>query len=159
MLELKEHSLIQVEWGLGIVNSCIQVYFDSTLPKLVFSRKVSLVNSGIGIDIVDLQRFRRIFANPTLRKKYFSDDELVFSIQSLAARFAAKEAFYKAIENKEFFKWEDIEILRNSDGSPQVILHNNLRVYCKDKRVHLSLSHSPDYAIAFVLIESELNVK
>ena len=114
---------------------------------------------GTGVDIVDLQRFNRVFADLDLKKKFFSDGELLLGDQSLAARFAAKEAFYKALDNQDIFKWSDIEILRNLDGSPQIILHNNLNVYCEDKRVHLSLSHSPDYAVAFVIIESNLKIK
>jgi holo-[acyl-carrier protein] synthase len=77
--------------------------------------------------------------------------------ESLAARFAAKEAFRKAVGAPPGIRWRDIEVVRE-DGPPRLVLHGRARAVAdrmKVRGVHLSLSHSGEYAIATVLLEGE----
>ncbi|HLO10874.1 MAG TPA: holo-ACP synthase [Pseudoneobacillus sp.] len=113
--------------------------------------------SGIGIDIIELDRIKTIInRQPKFIQRILTENEqLKFEklssqrkIEFLAGRFAAKEAFAKAngtgIGNELSFL--DIEIESDLKGKPQIILPIQ-------KGVHLSISHSRDYAIAQVIIE------
>jgi holo-[acyl-carrier protein] synthase len=84
-----------------------------------------------------------------------------------AARFAAKEAAFKALHGgdetsapdarDEPFDWRTIEVLRRPDGSPSLRLHGRMRDLAERRGVRhldLSLSHDGDYAIAFVVGEA-----
>jgi holo-[acyl-carrier protein] synthase len=55
---------------------------------------------GIGVDLVDLVRFRKVVQTKNFLQKYFSEEESTLNITSLAGRFAAREAFYKALDRK-----------------------------------------------------------
>lgn len=114
--------------------------------------------SGIGIDIIELDRIKTIIERqPKFIQRILTERErLIFEklnadrkVEFLAGRFAAKEAFAKAngtgIGNELAFL--DIEIQPDSKGKPQIISPIN-------KGVHLSISHSHNYAIAQVVIES-----
>lgn len=112
---------------------------------------------GIGIDIVEIERIEKMVE----RQERFVDRILTLNeksryerfskkrkIEFLAGRFAAKEAFVKAIGtgiSKEF-SWHDIEIVNNDSGRP--ILYA-----ATDCEIHLSISHSESYAIAQVILE------
>ncbi len=79
--------------------------------------------------------------------------------QSYAARFAAKEAVYKAIspETSEDILWRDVEILNKENGKPNVRLHGKLKNIATDcgitdEKIDVSLSHDNIYAIATVAI-------
>lgn len=77
--------------------------------------------------------------------------------ESLTARFAAKEAFRKAVGAPAGLRWRDIEVVRH-DGPPRLELHGEARVLAARlgvRGIHLSLSHSADYAIATVLLEGD----
>ncbi len=57
---------------------------------------------GIGIDVVDIARFQEsLERTPALREKLFTESERTKPVQSLAARFAAKEALYKALSPEQ----------------------------------------------------------
>ena len=80
--------------------------------------------------------------------------------QSYAARFAAKEAVYKAIspETSEDITWQDIEIKRMENGKPIIKLNGKIKdcankIGISDEKIDVSLSHDDDYAIATVVIE------
>ena len=109
---------------------------------------------GIGVDIVDLIRFDNLAVNQKFRDQYFSDSENLLNAQSLAGRFAAREALYKAVGTQDTFEWKDIEIINTSSGAPKFIFKNNAAKYFELKRIHLSISHVPEYAISIVIIES-----
>jgi holo-[acyl-carrier protein] synthase len=114
--------------------------------------------SGIGIDIIELNRIKSIIdRQPKFIQRILTENEqFIFEnlnsrrkIEFLAGRFAAKEAFSKAIGTgigKEL-SFLDIEIQPDSKGKPQIILP-------KRSGVHVSISHSHDYAIAQVIIEN-----
>lgn len=108
---------------------------------------------GIGVDIVDLQRFAQTLITPNFRNKYFSKNEAILPIQSLAGHFAAREAFYKAVQNPELFNWNDIEIINEVSGKPKFIFKNDLAEFCSTKKIHLTITHSPEFAISVVIIE------
>jgi holo-[acyl-carrier protein] synthase len=109
---------------------------------------------GTGIDIVDLPRFKLIANDQKFLITYFSKSEIILKIESLAGRFAAKEAFFKALTDKEIFNWEDIEVIKQSNGAPRFNFRNKLAEFALDKNIHLSISHSGDSVIAFVIIEN-----
>ena len=115
---------------------------------------------GTGIDIVELDRIEAILERGTsLQERILTDKEKnllhAFSssrreIEFIAGRFAAKEAFSKALGTgigKIGFK--DIEILPDTKGAPVLTCS-----YVQDKKIHLSISHSREYAIAQVIIET-----
>lgn len=110
---------------------------------------------GIGVDLVDLVRFRKVLQTKNFLQKYFSKEESTLNIISLAGRFAAREAFYKALDRKELFKFSEIKIINASDGHPLIVLSGKIEEYFKDKSIQLSISHTKDYAVSFVIIESK----
>jgi holo-[acyl-carrier protein] synthase len=109
---------------------------------------------GIGIDIVDLPRFKLIISKQKFLDKCFSKNELGLKIESLAGRFAAREAFFKALGDQKIFNLADIEVITQPNGAPKFNFSNKLAEYASNKTVHLSISHSGDSAIAFVIIEN-----
>ncbi|MFC0472355.1 holo-ACP synthase [Halalkalibacter kiskunsagensis] len=114
---------------------------------------------GIGIDIVELERIEKVMERqPRFVERILTSAEEkeygVFShkrkVEFLAGRFAAKEAFVKAIGTgiSASFSWRDIEVQKEPNGRPTLVVEG-LR-----ETVHLSISHSKTYAIAEVIIES-----
>jgi holo-[acyl-carrier protein] synthase len=111
---------------------------------------------GIGIDIVEIARFEKsIFSSISLREKLFTANEIPRNLQSLAARFAAKEALHKSIGTEHQFDWLEVEILNDTNGKPYFKFYGNLKEKLKCKRILVSLSHENLFATAFVLIQSE----
>lgn len=115
---------------------------------------------GIGTDILEISRIKQSMENPRFLEKNFTLTENEYFIkkkmspESVAAAFCAKEAFSKALGTGiSGFSHKDIEILHNESGAPYIKLYNNARELCADKNIHLSLSHSKNYATAIVVIE------
>lgn len=116
---------------------------------------------GVGVDVVDIERFRRALARtPALRNRLFSDAEnsgRELGDQSLAARFAAKEAALKALGGHiEGFGWHDIRIEGEQGQPPTLLLSGGVARRATAKGVtstHLSLSHDGAVAIAFVVLD------
>lgn len=109
---------------------------------------------GVGIDLVEITRFKKICKNPLFIQKYFAKGEWDLPIHRLAGRFAARESLFKALNQKEIFSWGDIEVVSNKDGSPSFKLDGELDEFAKQHKIHLSISHSKYFATAIVLIES-----
>ncbi len=109
---------------------------------------------GIGIDIVDMNRFNKIAENKKFREKYFTENESLLNALSLAGRFASREALYKAVGSQKLFDWEDVEIINIDSGAPKFIFRNSAAKFFKSKKIHLSISHAPEYAISVVIIEA-----
>jgi holo-[acyl-carrier protein] synthase len=124
---------------------------------------------GIGIDAVDVVRFRRVLERrPSLAYRCFTTSEQSDAVrsadraQSLAARFAAKEAVMKALRSGlGAFSWKDVEVQR-ADGTgatrnaPSLVLRGAAAALAGEQgadRLHLSLTHTDDVAIAFVVAE------
>lgn len=110
--------------------------------------------SGLGIDLVDIPRFNEACKDPLFIQKYFAREEWNLTVQSLAGRFAARESLFKALNRKDIFSWEDIEVVSNHDGSPSFKLFGELYEFTKNSRIHLSITHSQNFAAAIVIVES-----
>ena len=117
---------------------------------------------GIGTDLVDNRRLEGWLTQPGLLKKYFTDRELfdvghsAHPAASLAARFAAKEAFGKALgTGLRGLSLGDIETRRSEHGQPSLHLSGPalLALETRGARAHLTLSHERDYSLAFVVLE------
>ncbi len=116
---------------------------------------------GIGVDLVDVARFERALERtPTLRSRLFGLEDLSrhdLSAQSLAARFAAKEAALKALGgNVPGFTWHDVQVSGDSGNPPQLLLTGAALERAGDSGAtswHLSLSHDKGMAVAFVVME------
>ena len=119
---------------------------------------------GIGIDTVELDRFRRAMARtPGLAEKLFSDAERDYSFrradptERLAVRFAAKEAVMKALGVGLFaFAYRDVEVIRAEGGTPSLRLSGRALDLAETRGVtkwHLSLTHTERTAQAMVVAE------
>ncbi|MCK5672386.1 MAG: holo-ACP synthase [Spirochaetales bacterium] len=119
---------------------------------------------GLGIDFVNVSRMKHWTEIDGIIKRYFHENEIDAalsrgnsSILSLAARFAAKEAFGKALgTGLSGLKLTDIEVKNNHNGKPEIFLHETALEAFMDisgKSVHLSLSHEEEAAVAVVIIE------
>lgn len=119
---------------------------------------------GIGTDITKVERFKKWLDNDNLYKRFFNEKELRINgseaskLQHLAVRFAAKEAFSKALGTGICgFKLKDVYVQNNEDGKPFLVVEDNakelLEKRCGKCNLCLSLSHEKEYAIAFVVIE------
>ena len=109
---------------------------------------------GLGIDLVDISRFSKSLKVPNFKQKIFSFNESTLSPLHLAGRFAAREAFFKALGDQEVFTYKDLEVTNEINGQPKFKFVNELSKYCEDKSIHLSISHTSEYAMAIVIIES-----
>lgn len=118
---------------------------------------------GIGTDLVENSRLERWLANPGLLSKYFTEAELAdvgssaHPAASLAARFAAKEAFGKALgTGLRGLSLRNIETRRGPGGKPDLHLSGAALTALETRgaRAHLSLSHEAAYSLAFVVLEA-----
>jgi holo-[acyl-carrier protein] synthase len=119
---------------------------------------------GIGVDLVRVERMRRWTGVPGLCERFFQARELegarangAGAAESLAARFAAKEAFGKAMgTGLRGFALRDVEVVNGRYGKPEIGLAGTARKALRSlggKRVFLSLAHERDNAVAMVVIE------
>lgn len=109
---------------------------------------------GIGIDVVDIKRFHEsLVRTPHLREKLFTESERNVSESSLAARFAAKEALYKALSPEHGLHWHDCEVINHTNGRPDFLFRGEIADLIDGAKVHLSLSHDAGIASAMVVIE------
>lgn len=119
---------------------------------------------GMGIDIVDINRVQRALISPDFRNRVFTEAEQQYCLSknaqgraSFSGRFAAKEAFLKAIgTGLRRGKLVDIEVVNDELGKPSLQLYNHYKDLMEQmdvKKIHLSISHTKDMAIAQVLLE------
>ncbi len=109
---------------------------------------------GIGVDVVDLARFRATLERtPSVRERLFTPAEAALPVESLAARFAAKEALMKALRVPAALPWHDIEITTDEVDAPLFLLRGHAAERVGECRTHLSLSHDMSVATAFVVVE------
>ncbi len=122
---------------------------SSPIPKLC-----------VGVDIVEIERIRKTVARwgERFRRRVYTVAELEYCkgrIESLAVSFAAKEAVSKALgTGMREVSWREIEILPDRRGKPVVYLHGRAKARAEKLGLDyfaLSLSHSRDYAVAFVV--------
>lgn len=112
---------------------------------------------GVGIDVVDVQRFgATLERTPALRERLFTAGERDLPLNSLAARFAAKEAVAKALGAPTGMHWHDAEVHRGADGRPHLEVRGTVRAQVDALGItslHLSLSHDAGIASAVVVAE------
>jgi len=120
---------------------------------------------GIGTDIIEIARVEeKLRRTGGLKTRVFTPREITYcegkakSAQHYAARFAAKEAFLKAIGTgwSGGYRFVDIEILNNEQGKPELVLQGKVKDFCEEHgitRFHVSLSHIKDLAKAVVVLE------
>ncbi|MCT4622895.1 MAG: holo-ACP synthase [Schleiferiaceae bacterium] len=119
---------------------------------------------GIGIDIAEIDRLEQKQSKKGFIEVAFTSSE-ISELQEkknkgefLASRFAAKEAYMKAVglgwsEHAEF---KEIEIVKNSLGQPSVKLHGKTLTHFEQQgyqSIHLSISHTNTTAVAVVIVE------
>ncbi len=110
---------------------------------------------GHGIDVVDIERFdATLTRTPELRDRLFAPSERDLPVESLAARFAAKEALVKALGGSDDVSWVDVEIPRG-EGRPVFRLSGAIaaRIERLGLVLHLSISHDAGMAVASVIAE------
>ncbi len=122
---------------------------------------------GTGVDIVDISRFERFQreGNDALFQRLFTPAEIDYcaskrrSAQHYALRFAAKEAFVKALGTglREGMAWRDMEVVNDTFGKPELRLTGRAAELFRERglaRSFLSLSHDANAAVAFVVLET-----
>lgn len=116
---------------------------------------------GIGVDLVDIDRFERTIARtPRLLPRLFSPGERLLKPRSLAARYAAKEALIKALGGSDGVHWTEIEVTPEASGRPWFTLTGSTAAVVAERGItalHLSMSHDARLATAYVIAESELS--
>lgn len=113
---------------------------------------------GIGIDIIEVERIKKIAEkNPSFLQRIFTPQEISYCLkkrnkyQHLAARFAAKEAFFKALGRR--ISWKDVELFNFPSGKPQLEIKSKERFSFIE--AHVSISHLSEYAVATVILEGK----
>ncbi len=119
---------------------------------------------SVGIDVVLVERFARALERtPLLAERLFTEAERITaagnarSPESLAARFAAKEAVAKALGAPIGLHWHDCEIVTDPDGRPWLTVSGTVATVARERGVarwHLSLSHDGGIASAMVVAET-----
>jgi holo-[acyl-carrier protein] synthase len=122
---------------------------------------------SIGIDIVEVYRISETLTRtPRFVERVFTEKERAYcdskgaaSAQSYAARFAAKEAFLKALKTgwRGKITWQDMEILNDPLGVPNLEIKGEARKLLENlgaTKIHLSMSHTTDHAVAQVVLEA-----
>ncbi len=121
---------------------------------------------GIGTDIIEVKRMEKhLEKNDALSKKLYTEAEQKYCnkgkltrYECLAARFAAKEAFFKALGTgyRYGMAFHEIEVLNDELGKPTIKPHGKVKEYLEEQKVkhmHLSISHVKEMAVAFVVLE------
>ena len=118
----------------------------------------------VGTDIIEVERIKKaIESNEKFIETVFTEKEIKYceskkmtKYEHYSARFAAKEAIYKAISpilnNKYEISWKDAEVVNDINGKPYV---NFIDIYMNIKDIDISLSHIKDYAIANAVVTIE----
>jgi len=127
---------------------------------------VAFVIRGIGIDAVDIQRFRRsLERTPSMQQRIFTDDELAYvapkadPIPSLAARFASREAVMKAMGlGLGAFGFHDVSVRIDDAGVPRLLVTGQAARLATARGIdawHLSLAHDGGVSMAMVVADGD----
>jgi holo-[acyl-carrier protein] synthase len=116
----------------------------------------------LGVDIVEIDRIRAALKRHEagFQRRVYTElewEQCGKSIQSLAGRFAAKEAVMKAL-GIGGFRWRDVEIRRSPSGKPEVALSGRMQARADRlgvRSISISISHSRDNAVAVALAERD----
>ena len=121
---------------------------------------------GVGTDIIKIQRIKKSIKKNSLKIRLFNQEEIKKceniknSLNCYAKRFAAKEAFSKALGTwiSKWINWNEILILNEKNGKPFIKLLNKTKIIVKKRikkdkfKISLSLTDEDNYAVAFVTI-------
>ncbi len=118
---------------------------------------------GVGTDLTNVTRIQGVIQEygENFLKRIYSNQEIQYCEQfgttkflHYAARFAAKEAFIKAINNDlQGAKLNEISVVNSHTGKPELIFSENINEKYKSYKFHLSLSHTEENALAFIVVE------
>ncbi|NOR15794.1 MAG: holo-ACP synthase [Candidatus Aminicenantes bacterium] len=120
---------------------------------------------GQGIDIIEVARIeKQISRGDRFKDRIFTSREREYCdgkkhcAQNYAARFAAKEAFFKALGTgwRGGVTFQDVEIVNDELGKPEIVLYGKAQKLAEEhaiKRIHVSLTHLKDYASSVVILE------
>ena len=123
--------------------------------------------AGIGTDIAEVKRFVKWVKDPSMLERFFNEKELSSAgseaarCQHYAVRFAAKEAFSKALGTGiSGFSLKEVYITNNSEGKPSLNIEGAALSLLKERlgecTAFVSLSHEKEYAVAFVVLEKKV---
>lgn len=111
---------------------------------------------GIGIDIIEVERVEKLgLKSSRFLEKIFTPREIAYcsrkanKFQHFAARFAAKEAFFKALGKR--IPWKDVELVNLASGKPTLELASGRE--WPFRQAHVSISHLARLALAVVVLE------
>ncbi len=112
--------------------------------------------SGIGIDIIEVKRIKRIAQkNKRFLTRVFTPQEIEYCSKKknkwphFAVRFAAKEAIWKAL-GRNGINLKDISVTNTPSGKPAAVLKGRMKKW--EKNIYVSLSHCDDYALAQAIL-------
>ncbi len=119
---------------------------------------------GLGTDIAEVARIAKSIENSAFKEKVFSKTEIAYcekktnKAENYAARFAAKEAFFKALGTgwRGAMAFNDVEVVNDVLGKPTINLLNEAGKVLTErniKTIHISLSHTKEMAMATVILE------
>ena len=123
---------------------------------------------GNGVDIVDNKRIEKLLLNNNFLNRIFTNNEIKSSKKSqnkinfFAKRFAAKEAFVKALGTgfRNNINFSDIEIINNKKGKPEIKISKKIKnliirkFKSKKPKIYVSLSDEKKHSIAYVILEN-----
>jgi holo-[acyl-carrier protein] synthase len=123
---------------------------------------MAIVIRGIGIDAVDIERFRRsLERTPSMQQRIFTDSELAYvapkadPVPSLAARFASREAVMKAMGlGLGAFGFHEVWVDHRESGEPRLNVTGRAARLADERGIeswHLSITHTDQVAIAYVV--------
>lgn len=111
---------------------------------------------GIGVDVCSVERIREARARPGFTDRVYTLVEQAGSDQTLAGRFAAKEALAKALGAPAGLRWSDCEVLTDETGRPSLVIAGTVADRADElgvSRLHVSISHDAGVAVAMVVCE------
>ena len=125
-----------------------------------------------GVDLAEVDRIQAALEDPRIGRRFrdrvFTDKEIAYcekkklrgKYESYAGRFAAKEAVMKALGRGWGAKvrWLDIEVARARSGKPDIVLHDKTAKLAEElgiRRWALSITHTKDHGLAFVIAQDE----
>lgn len=118
---------------------------------------------GLGTDIIEIERVRKAVSKQNFLDNVFTKIEQAYcesrgknSAASYAARFAAKEAFFKALGTGIVTRLTDVEVVNDDHGAPKIFLRGKAQTLAHERgveKIFLSLSHSRDFATATCILE------